>query len=180
MKTMYLILIGIIFFSCSPTLIFERKKAVDKNEIITAVLPFNVRGNNVSGRLGNLAADELTTALFIRKNIPIIDRSQVNHMLIQQQVNNPDVMSRQKLINLADSLRAAIVVLGFIENDSDILNPENHKNKLTITVRFLSGKTGEILKIIRERSESKSNISDSLRSLILKVVEKVEKYYGTV
>lgn len=134
------------------------------------VLPFTGRGPGLSVRSGHSAADQLTAYLFMRGHLPVVDRSQVNDMLQQQEQENVYFLSRASLCALADTLGASVVVLGLIENQPLAAGWQPPRQRLSITLRFLDGRTGEVLHISQRRAESRAPlaqiIDDVLRALV--------------
>lgn len=134
------------------------------------VLPFTGRGPGLSLRSGHGAADQLTAYLFMQGNFPVVDRSQVNDMLQQVEKENVYFLSRASLCALADTLGASVVVLGLIENQPAEAGRRHPLHRLTVTLRFLDGRTGEILHIAQRRAESRAPpaqiIDDLLRALV--------------
>jgi hypothetical protein len=155
--------------SCSQNIHFQKK--INKKKDSIAVLPFS--GTGISQNEKYLAADELTTFLFLDKKIPVIDRSQINSFIKTLQIENPYVVSKEQLIHLADTLNATVLVLGLIEKKSIQNELEDSITAISITLRFLDGQSGEVRGIIYEQEKSElprfEIIRDMLRSMVNKI-----------
>jgi hypothetical protein len=141
-----------------------------KNAII-AVLPFS--GVGVSQNTKHLLADELTNFIFIDKKIPVVDRSQVNFLLNQTGIDNPYSISKQQIIQISDSLDATIIALGFISKKSILRELENSLNSITITVRFLDGKSATVMGIIHGSQKLEEVQFDIIRNMLREMIGKI-------
>lgn len=134
------------------------------------VLPFTGRGPGLSLRSGHRAADQLTAYLFMHRQFPVVDRSLVNDMLQQVEKENVYFFSRASLCALADTLGASVVVLGLVENQPAEAGWRHPRQRLTVTLRFLDGRTGEILHIAQRCAEGRAPpaqiMDDLLRALV--------------
>ncbi|RMD47928.1 MAG: hypothetical protein D6830_07915 [Ignavibacteria bacterium] len=140
-----------------------------------AVLPFTARGAGMSQRIGHIAADKLTTLLFMHQQAQIVDRSIVNYELHRIGVENVYFLSREQLTSLADTLHASLIVLGLIENQSKSQNIPGGKNVIAITLRFLNGKTGEVKYLVYQRMESNLSPLEILDLVLQKAMKKIPK-----
>jgi hypothetical protein len=150
MKQLYTIICIFLFISCSSNIHFQQK--LKHKEAKLAVLHFS--GKGVSRTLRYLAADELTTLLYVDKKYLVIDRSLVNAVVQEFEIENPYFLSKEKLITVSDSLSANVMVLGLIENEKDAGFLEKGENHFTITLRFLDGKSSDVIGMIYEKESS--------------------------
>ena len=156
--------------SCGIT---GRTGQLPKEDLKIAVLPFTARGPGMSQRTGLIAADRITTYLFVKKRIQVADRSQVNFVLHDHGLENMYFLSRTQLSAVADTLNASVILLGMIENSTeqaDLLMPEN---RINVTLRFLDGKTGRILKIYYGTQKTRRSPELVLDEILQKAVEKL-------
>ena len=147
MKRLIGFLCILIFLNCATNHYFSRK--LKKSKTVIAVLPFT--GKGMSKTLGYLAADELTTLIYIEKKIPVVDRSRVNFILKELEIENPYFLSRDNLTTIADSLGANVIILGMMNRENESPDPEKSVNYLNITLRFLDAESGEVIGIIYEK-----------------------------
>ncbi len=153
MRIIITVLISCILLGCS--VVFKQAPLLPRENLKVAVLPFTARGPALSGSVGHIAADELTTLLFTDKQIPIVDRSQVNYCLEMDGINNAYFLSRQQLAQIADSLTASVVVLGLIENRPRASELTHNRSVVAITLRFLNAENGEVLTIVHQEKAGK-------------------------
>ena len=137
------------------------------------VLPFTGRGPGLSLRNGHIAADRLTAYLYMHRHYPVVDRSQVNDLLQQAGKANVYFLSRASLCALADTLDASVVVLGLIENQPAEVGGQHPLHRLVITLRFLDGRTGEILHIVQRRAESRAPLTQVIDDMLRALVDKL-------
>ena len=167
MKKLVIIISMLGLLCCSP---FHQVQPFYSVETVKmAILPFTGRGAGISQRSGHIAADRLTTYLYLKKQISVVDRSQVSHVLHHLGIKNTYFLGKKELIEIADTLDASIVVLGLLENEAKQAHWKTPVNTLTVTLRFLDGKTGEILHILHKRDQVKSE-PDSFADTLLKTM----------
>lgn len=121
-----------------------------------AVLPFTVRGAGISTKTGYIAADKLTTHLYLKRKLAVVDRSQVNDILRKVDVKNVYYLSKEQLNLLSDTLQAGTVVLGMIDSEAISDNVLSPRQQISLTLRFLDGQTGEILKILHSSRKTRT------------------------
>lgn len=146
MKYLLILLGAVLLFQCGS--FREKGIGLPQEELRIAVLPFTTQGPGLSEWAGHIAADRLTTYLYINKRIPVIDRSQVSYALNSMKLENLYYLSQADLQALAKKLNATVIVLGVLENRAQQRTLDDQKNKLTITLRFLDGKSGDISQIL--------------------------------
>ncbi|MAT40477.1 MAG: hypothetical protein CL946_12845 [Ectothiorhodospiraceae bacterium] len=115
-----------------------------------AVLPFTARGTGLSERHGYLAADRLTTLLFIQSGIAVVDRSLVNHELHEMKITTSYYIGATDIRNLGRALGANLLVLGFL----DIVPTDKAMSAgpiLAVTLRFVECRSGRVVNIIDTR-----------------------------
>ena len=93
----------------------------------------------------------MTTLIYVEKKIPVIDRSRVNFILKELEIENPYFLSRNDLTTIADSLGANVIILGMMNRETESPDPEKSVNYLNITLRFLDAESGEVIGIIYEK-----------------------------
>ncbi len=170
----YIIFVAIILImNCSPSRYLQGNLFKDKEKVTVAVLPFSGSGDHITERIKFLAADELTTFLYVKKEIPVIDRSRVNYVLAKMNIDNTYLLSGEELVQISDTLCASIIVLGSIVNDSRDVEIESEKKRIIITLRFLNGQTGEVIGMLYKRRTSKKDIAEVVRSVLKKIVGEI-------
>lgn len=137
----------------------------------TIVVPqFAVRGSGLNSGTAFAAADQLTTLLFTNRNNPVIDRSQVNAWLLSQGIEQTYTFAPGSVVTMADTLNASVVVLGLIESTRIDRQWPEVRHRLSITLRMLSGKTGEVLKIVHGANEASTDAASMIGPLLKKLV----------
>jgi len=172
MKKLIFILIALLLAQCVPFRGSGSK--LPKENLKIAVLPFTARGPAVSQRTGHIAADKLTTLLFMEKKMPVVDRSQVNYILHERQIENVYFLSGEDLAEIADTLKASVIVLGLIENRTKQKEFETPENTLAITLRFLDGKTGEILEMANGTKKDKKPPEEMIETILSELIANIK------
>lgn len=159
-----------LFIQCAGNQTLAEKK-IER----VAVLPFTARGAGISARVGYVAADQLTTYLFSEKQMTVVDRSQINACLNQAGINNLYFLGRNDLLALADTLDADCIVMGII--DSERLLNENlwkqRRGRISITLRFLEGESGEVRKIVRESRKFEHSPTENIDQILREIVKQL-------
>lgn len=169
MKKLYIIICIFLFICCSSNIHFQQK--LKRKEAKMAVLHFG--GKGVSKTLRYLAADELTTLLYVGKKYSVVDRSLVNAVVQEFEIENPYFLSKEKLITVSDSLSANVIVLGLIENEKDPGVLEKGENHFTITLRFLDGKSSDVMGMIYEKESSFEPPFKVVPGMLVRMVNKL-------
>lgn len=169
MKKLYLIICIFLFISCSSNIHFQQK--LKRKEVKMVVLHFS--GKGVSRTLRYLAADELTTLLYVNKKYEVVDRSLVNAVAQEFEIENPYFLSKEKLITMSDSLSANVIVLGSIENEKDPGVLEKGENHFKITLRFLDGKSSDVIGMIYEKESSFEPPFKVVPGMLVRMVNKL-------
>ncbi len=146
MKTILLVILLALNMTCSSANLFQ--KIIRQENSRVAILPFS--GKGISRDMKYLAADEWSDKLFVLRNIPVVDRSQVNSIIRTLGIENTYFLSRRQLSAMSDSLEANIIALGSIIYFSHHTEPDKSHNYLSITLRFLEGHSGRILFMIQK------------------------------
>ncbi|NIR65873.1 MAG: hypothetical protein GWO08_14850 [Gammaproteobacteria bacterium] len=150
-KITLLVCLALLLQNCA---LFRSPPKLPEKNIKVVVLPFTTRGPNVSNRTGYIAADKLTSFLFVKKKMRVVDRSLVNHTLNRKSIDNVYFLSQQELVEIADTLNASVVVLGLLENRTLQQDMFASQNIITVTLRFLAGDSGETLQIVYETQKT--------------------------
>lgn len=151
------VLIGLIILSCSTS-----KEAVVMKEFTgdgVAVINFSVQGSSISTGIGKNAADRLTDALFLKKNLRVIDRSKVNDALVDMEIKTSEALSKEQLANIGQRLNANYLILGRIvqSSDSDFLASDN-KMGLYITFRIVATSNSDIVGMATYKTDYKDDL----------------------
>jgi curli biogenesis system outer membrane secretion channel CsgG len=141
---------------------------------IIAVLDFEQEGFVRGGKLGSFAADELTSALFIKKQINVVDRAQVKAKIMEKGFH-PHVMDNKTIQELGGILNADCLILGKITEmvGLDIGLEEKQKQQIQITFRLISTSSGEIVGMVShevtKRGESRQIVRKMLHNMAKRV-----------
>lgn len=140
-----------------------------------AVLDFEQEGSVGISKYGGFAADELTTALFIKKKIPVVDRSQVKAKAAEKGIV-AGAMSSKQIHDLGEELNADYLILGkIVFLNGQIVAPEaEEKTTFAITIRLLSTKDGSVAGMVNREESKKGNLENLIRELIRDMAGDVE------
>jgi hypothetical protein len=141
---------------------------------VIAVLDFEQEGFLGGEKWGAFAADELTTALFVRNQMKIVDRALVKGKMLEKNAT-PAAMSIKAIQDLCAGLNADFIVLGKIARlDSETDDPE-HSGKIhfQVTFRVLSVKDGSAVGMVMKRITVKGPIPPSISYALYQMAEEV-------
>ena len=121
-----------------------------------AVLDFEEQGFLGGEKLGRFAAEELTTALFIKQNLKVVDRAQVTAIMVETQFS-PSILDVKSIQQLGEKLESDYLILGCITRfDKENFDPEtNGRISVQITIRIISTRNGEVVGMISRQSTKK-------------------------
>ncbi len=165
-----LLVSGCAFFQSGKTESWFQKKSA---RVIT-VLDFEQEGFVEGGKLGIFAADELTSALFIKKKVNVVDRSQVKAKVMEKGFHS-NVMDNKAIQELGRILNADCLILGKITEMSgiDIGLEEEQKHRIQITFRLISTSSGEVIGMVSQevakKGEAKQIVGKMLRNMTKRV-----------
>jgi curli biogenesis system outer membrane secretion channel CsgG len=151
------LLTSIVIISCVVTGCYRiksdssafRMSAKDARRI--AVLDFDEEGFLGISRLGQFAADELTSALFIHQKLKVVDRSQVLARVAERKYSQK-ILNPQQLDELGRALDADYFILGKITRIDGInVDPEDESQIVQVVFRILSSHTGDVIGIVQRQ-----------------------------
>ena len=124
-----------------------------------AVINFSVQGSMVENGIGKNAADRLTDALFLKKNLRVIDRSKVNDALIDMEIKSPEALSSEQITSLGQRLNANFILLGRIvqTTEKEFLTTKNDMS-LYISFRIVSTNNSEVVGIATYKTTYKEDL----------------------
>ena len=170
MRNLSVIIIILVFIvDCSVSSRFIRE--LDRESAVIVVLPFT--GNSVSQNYLNLARNELTRLIFIRKGFSVIDNNQVNYYLRILESDYSGYPSKKQYVLLADSLQANIFIAGSIEK---FFLPSEHEENLQhyiLTLCFINGENAKILGMVTEKLTTTLPLSQIIPELFEKMILKI-------
>lgn len=139
-----------------------------------AVLNFSVTGSFIESKIGKHAADRLTDALFMKNNLRIIDRSQVNNVLIEMDINSPETLSKEELNILGKKLNANYIILGRIvqTNDKEFITSKS-KMGLFISFRIISILDLEVVGMASYKTRYKENLFKEIDKAMIELSKKM-------
>ena len=140
-----------------------------------AIINFSVQGSMIENGIGKNAADRLTDALFLKKNIRVIDRSKVNDALIDMDIKTSEALSKEQLINLGQKLNAHYMVLGRIvqTTDKEFITSKNDMG-LYVTFRIVSTDNSEVVGIVSYRTEYKKDLFKEIDLAMNQMAEELD------
>jgi len=156
------------FFYCSA---FRKGDEGIEKTVTVAVFDFEQEGFLSGGRLDQFTADELTTSLYLKKKVKVVDRSQVVAICVDRKISS-SVLNLNEIRQLGTDLNADYLILGkIIRFDDNTFDPENRDEiSIQITFRFISTEDGSVAGMANlkhtEKGEVKSTISDMLDKMV--------------
>lgn len=170
--TIYVLFV-LLIASCSPS-----KEAVVMKEFTgdgVAVINFSVQGSMIENGIGKSAADRLTDALFLKKNLRVIDRSKVNDALIDMDIKTPETLSKEQLTNLGQRLNAHYVVLGRIvqTTDKEFMTAKNNMG-LYISFRIVSTDNSDVVGMATYKTTYKEDLFREIDLAMTQLAEEME------
>ena len=171
-KILFGLLLVVLMINCTTmgvsTARFEWEK-VHK----TAVLNFTSEGFIGADQVGRFAADEISRGLFQKQGIPVVDRAVVIAKCAEFQLT--PVVNQETLVKLAKSLDVDLLILGSLIrlDKAEIGEDETEKAQIQITVRILSGRTGEVVGLVTCQKSKKGLVNDLIADLANQIVEKI-------
>jgi hypothetical protein len=140
-----------------------------------AVLDFEQEGNFGSSKFSVFSADEMTTALYIKRNLKVIDRAHIRAVIADKNIS-PTKLTNQQLHDLGEVIGAELIVLGKIVflQDGTIVPGGNEKNSVEITIRILSSTDGSVVGMVQRRFKKKGNMETLIRDSVWKMAGEIE------
>lgn len=170
MKSASIVIATLLFISdCSVSSRFI--KELDRRNTTIAVLPFN--GTGISKTYLDLATDEFTRLIFIKKGFQVIDKSQVKYYLRKIKPDHSILFSKEHYFLLADTLQATVIILGSIELFFIPSEHEENLQHLIITLRFINGANAEIFGMVYEKTTTVLPLSQIIPELLEKMLPKI-------
>lgn len=159
--------------ACSTT-----KEAVVMKEFTgdgVAVINFSVQGASISSSIGKNAADRLTDALFLKKNLRIIDRSKVNDALVDMEIKTPETLSKEQLFTIGQRLKANYLILGRIvqTSDKDFLTSTSDMG-LYISFRIVSTDNSDVVGMATYKTSYKDDLFKEIDIAMNKLAEELK------
>ena len=141
-----------------------------------AVLDFEQEGFLSGQRLGRFAADELTSVLFIRQGLRIVDRAQIRAKVIDKKIT-ATAMGVDEVAQLGRELEADFLILGEITRlDGLGLDTDEDEEVISVQVSFrvLTTGNGSVIGIVTKQGSSKRDIKILVADLIKKMSDAVQ------
>lgn len=166
-------IIVLIITSCSSS-----KDAVVMKEFNgdgVAVVNFSVQGSFIDDGIGKNAADRLTDALFLIKNLRVVDRSKVNDALIDMGIKTSEALSKEQLDNLGQRLNAHYIVLGRIiqTTDKEFMTSKNDMG-LYISFRIVSTENSNVVGIATYKTDYKEDLFKEIDKAMNQMAEALD------
>jgi hypothetical protein len=140
-----------------------------------AVLDFEQEGSIANSKMSVFAADELTVALYIKRNFNVLDRAHVRAVMGDKSISSAKI-SNQQLRKLGETVGAELIVLGKIAslNEGTIVAGGGEKISIEITVRVLSAADGAVVGMVQRRIREKGALEALVRDSVWKIAEEIK------
>lgn len=163
----------LIALSCTPS-----KEVVIMKEFTgdgVAVVNFSIQGSYVEPGIGKNAADRLTDALFLKKNIRVVDRSKVNDVLIDMDIKTPETLSKEQVTSMGQKLNAGYIILGRIiqTTDKEFMTSKNEMG-LYISFRIISTSDSDVVGMASYKTTYKKDLFKELDYAMIKLAEEMD------
>jgi curli biogenesis system outer membrane secretion channel CsgG len=170
----YLGICLIIIYGCysyGPYVNFDRSFSLSDSSSTMAVLNFEYGGNFLSSQIALQAADNLTSEIFIKKDIQVVDRSLVKDVLKKYEKTKPSLLSKEEISKIGQDLQANYLILGSIQSIGSIDQYYDSRDyNVEITLRIVDVKDGKVVGIIRHQREDNSDIQVLVNRIIRDMV----------
>jgi len=170
----YLILLFCLIYGCythGPYIKFDRNFSLSDSSVTIAVMNFDYSGNFLSSQIALQAADNLTSEIFVKKGIKVIDRSLVKEILKRYDKSKSNRLSKEDIIKIGQDLGANYLVLGSLQSTGSIDDYyESRDYKIEITLRFIDAISSRVVGIIKHRLEDDSEIEIIVNRVIKEIV----------
>ena len=174
--TLYSILAGAIFFSgCSIFTMFGVESYQQSSgSVKLAVLDFEVEGTLIQKSLGTFAADEMTTSLFIKKKINVVDRSQVQAKTKSMHVSVASI-TPEEIHRFGDAIGANYLVFGKITGmDNEMIDPDKRGGStVNVICRMIDVPSGNVVGMLQKECSYKDGLKKELSKTIQKMATAV-------
>ncbi|QQS36972.1 MAG: hypothetical protein IPM56_03175 [Ignavibacteriales bacterium] len=169
--TIFLILVFIT--GCTPTKEVMILKEFNGDGV--AVINFSTQGSFVESSIGKNAADRLTDAFFLKRNLRVIDRSKINDVLIDMEIKTPETLSKEQLLKIGQRLNANYVVLGRIiqTSESNLISTTSYMG-LYISFRIISTANSDVVGMASYSTTYKSDLFKEIDQAMIKLAEEIE------
>lgn len=172
-KTLICAVVILTIVSCNPS-----KEVVIMKEFTgdgVAVVNFATQGSFIEAGIGKNAADRLTDALFLKKNIRVVDRSKVNNALIDMEIKTPEALSVEQLKSMGQKLNAGYIILGRIvqTTDKEFMTSKNEMG-LYITFRIISTSDSDVVGMGSYKTTYKKDLFREIDLAMLKLAEEMD------
>ena len=162
-------ILSLILINCSsyvPKVQYNKNFNLSDSLSTVAVMDFEYNGRLLTKRIARDAADNLTTDLFVKKGIKVVDRSIVREYLQKYEMLKQGRYSQKEIKNIGGELDATYIILGSIQSLGSMEEyHESSKNKVNITIRILNTMTGEVMGMIKHPAKSKMNMDELVRKI---------------
>lgn len=174
MKTQIVIFaVLVLMMGCSPSKDVMILKEFNGDGV--AVINFSTQGSFIEPGIGKNAADRLTDAFFLKKNLRVIDRSKINDALIDMEIKTPETLSKEQLLKIGQRLNANYVVLGRIiqTSESNLISTTNDMG-LYISFRIISTANSDVVGMASYNTTYKTDLFKELDQAMIKLAEEIE------
>ena len=164
----------IIIYGCythGPYVNFDRSFSLSDSSSTMAVMNFEYGGNFLSSRIALQAAYNLTSEIFIKKDIRVIDRSLVKDVLKKYEKSKPSLLSKEEIRKIGQELQANYLILGSIQSIGSIDQYYDSRDyNVEITLRIVDIKDGKVVGIIRHQRKDDFDIQILVNRIIKDMV----------
>lgn len=132
-----------------------------------AVLDFEQEGFLGGEKLGSFAADELTTALFLKKKFEVVDRAQVKAGVLAKNLAIT-AMKTSEVVALGKALNTDYFIFGKLcrLDEQDFDSEKSRDVNLQISFRLISTQDGAVAGIVSAREKGKTEMRKFISEVI--------------
>jgi curli biogenesis system outer membrane secretion channel CsgG len=140
-----------------------------------AVLDFEQQGFLGGEKLGRFAADELTSALFLKQKIKVVDRAHVRAKVLERNLSS-SILNDDNVRELGLAMSSDFLILGKIIrfNREELGSDEDTPVLLQITFRIISVKDGSVIGIVYRQDQKRGEPEKILSNIIWQMAGEVE------
>lgn len=178
MKRIWLfIFVAFLLIQCAaPEIKVNRQLDFRDSKKKYAILNFDYQGMNLSSKIARSAADLLAAQLYIKTKLSVIDRSIVKAVLAKNNIKASGRLSEDELNKMAMELNADYFILGSLVSNTSIEEAnDNREVDISLNLRILDARRGEVQAMAYHSISSDKNISKIMEMLITQIVDALGK-----
>jgi len=138
-----------------------------------AVVNFSVQGQLLPARIGIIAADKLSDALYFTNRFIVADRSRVNEAQMFFNLKSVDILSQDDIQKLGLKLKADYLIIGKIVDNASDPYADEPDGKMYLNIRIVSIVNCGIAGMVNYSESYSGDINNAIDRAISKISKKL-------